>query len=142
GGWRGGRRGAAGGRGGRGGGEGEGPGLPGRAGGGGGWRRPPPPPPPPRHFQPAGPGLRQEVRRRRGAAQGSHDPHRLEEPPQRRAEPEGAVPEGSAEGDDRLLAAGGGWGRGLRLLRRQGRVGGGPQRPYRRCASLHQETAL
>ena len=72
-----------------------------------GPRRPPPPDdgtparrsPPPAIVQPARPGLRQEVRRRRGRAEGRADPHRLEEPPERRAQPARPVPQGGVEGD-------------------------------------------
>ena len=41
----------------------------------------------PARVQPARPGLRQEVRRRRGRDEGRAHPHRLEEPPQRRPQP-------------------------------------------------------
>ena len=46
-------------------------------------------------------GLRQEVRRRRGRDEGRPHPDRVEEPPQRRAEPSGPVPQGGPEGDHR-----------------------------------------
>ena len=44
--------------------------------------------------------VRQEVRRRRGRAEAGARAHRVEEPQERREEPEGAVPQGSADGDD------------------------------------------
>ena len=50
-------------------------------------------------------GVRQEVRRRRGAAEAGAGAHRLEEPQERREEPEGAVPQGSADRDDLQVAA-------------------------------------
>ena len=51
--------------------------------------------------------LRPQVRRRPGPDEGGHGPDRLQEPPERGAEPEGAVPEGSLHGDHRQGAAGG-----------------------------------
>ena len=58
-----------------------------------------------RHVQPARPRLRQEVRRRRGRDEGRDDPHRVEEPQQRRAQPPRPVPQGGGQGRHRLLAA-------------------------------------
>ena len=53
-----------------------------------------------------GPLLRQQVRRRPGPAQGGHEPDRLQEPPERGAQPAGPVPEGGLHGDHRQGAAG------------------------------------
>ena len=47
-----------------------------------------------------GPLLRPQVRRGQGPDEGGHEPHRLQEPPERGAQPPGAVPEGSLHGDD------------------------------------------
>ena len=63
-------------------------------------------------------GLRQEVRRGRGGDEGGPHPDRLEEPPQRRAQPPGAVPQGGPEGHHRVLAARRRPARHLRLLGR------------------------
>ena len=68
--------------------------------------------------QPARPGLRQEVRRRPGRDEGRADPHRLEEPQERRAQPAGPVPQGGLQGDHRLQPARRRPARHLRLLRR------------------------
>ena len=48
----------------------------------------------PASFSLLAPGLRQQVRRRRGGDEGRPHPHRVEEPPQRRAQPAGPVPQG------------------------------------------------
>ena len=46
--------------------------------------------------QPARTGVREEVRRRQPGAEGRADPHRVEEPQERRAEPPRPVPQGGA----------------------------------------------
>ena len=68
------------------------------------------------HVLAAGARLRQEVRRRRGRDEGRAHPHRVEEPPERRAEPAGAVQEGSGQGGHLQLAADRRPARHLRLL--------------------------
>ena len=73
-----------------------------------------------------GPLLRTQVRRGQGPDEGGHEPDRLQEPPERGAQPPGAVPEGSLDGDDHQGAAGGGRPRRLRLQRRERRLGGAP----------------
>ena len=54
-----------------------------------------------------GPLLRPQVRRGQGPDEGGHEPDRLQEPPERGAQPAGPVPEGGLHGDDRQGAAGG-----------------------------------
>ncbi len=95
-----------------------------------------------RDVQPPRPRLREEVRRERRAAQGSDDAHRVEEPQERRPQPARAVPQGSAEGHDRVLAAGGRAARDLRLLRRERRRRGGDHRARRGRAPLHRQADL
>ena len=73
--------------------------------------------------------------RRQG--QGSAGAHRVEEPPERRQEPEGAVPQGSADGDDPELAEGRRPARHHGLLGRLRRLGGGDRRPRRGRAQVH-----
>ena len=92
-----------------------------------------------RHLQPAGAGLREEVRRRRGAAQGGDDAHRLEEPQERRAQRARPVPQGGVQGEDRLLADRGGRARHLRLLGRLRRRRRGADRPRRGRPPVHRE---
>ena len=60
-----------------------------------------------------------------------HEPDRLQEPPERGAQPPGAVPEGGLHGDDHQGSAGGGRPRCLRLQRRERRLGGGHHLPGR-----------
>ena len=81
--------------------------------------------------QPPRSRLRQEVRRGRGRDERRPHPHRLEEPPQRGAEPAGPVPQGGGEGHHRLLAARGRAARDLRLLWCDRRLGGRHHRARR-----------
>ena len=80
-----------------------------------------------------GPVLRPQVRRGPRADEGGHEPHRLQEPPERGAQPAGAVPKGGLHGDHRQGAAGGGRPRRLRLQR-------GERRRRRRPSSAGPRT--
>ena len=60
-----------------------------------------------RHVLDGRPRLRPEVRRRRGRADRGAGPHRVEEPPERRPQPPGPVPQGGLHRDDLRLAPGG-----------------------------------
>ena len=70
------------------------------------------------------------------------DTDRVEEPPKRRPEPAGPVPQGGAEGRHRVLAPRGRSPRHLRLLGRQRRLGRGHHRPGRGRPPLHRPPDL
>ena len=90
--------------------------------------------------QPARPGVRQEVRRRPGRDEGRADPHRVEEPQERGAQPAGAVPQGGLQGDHRVQPDRRRPARHLRLLRRVRRLGGGDRRARRGRPQVHRTT--
>ena len=85
----------------------------------------------PASFSPPRPGLRQEVRRRPRRDEGRADPHRVEEPQERGAQPAGAVPQGGLQGDHRVQPDRRRPARHLRLLRRVRRLGRGDRRAGR-----------
>ena len=88
------------------------------------------------------PGLRRALRRADGRAQGRARPHRLEEPPQRRPQPAGAVPAGDVGGADPRHARRGRLPLGVRLRRRGRRRGRGHRLPGRGRPPLHRLAAL
>ena len=93
--------------------------------------------------QPARPGLRQEVRRRPRRDEGRPHPHRVEEPPQRRAQPAGAVPQGGRR-RRRSRAARSSPGRSASSTARacQRRLGGGDHRARRGRPPVHRPPAV
>ena len=87
-------------------------------------------------------GLRPQVRRRPRGDEGGAHPHRLEEPPQRGGQPPGPVPQGGLAETIAASPAGGRPARGLRLQRRERRVGGRHHLPGRGRPPLHRLPAL
>ncbi len=88
---------------------------------------------------PARPGLLPQVRRGPGRVPRRDDPRRVEEPPERREEPAGPVPQAGGQGEDLRLAAGGRPARRLRLLRRLRRGRGRVDRARRGRPPLHRQ---
>ena len=94
------------------------------------------------HVLHGGPGLRQEVRRGRGRADRGAGPHLVEEPPQRRRQPPGPVPQGGLHRDHLRLTPGGRPPRGVRLRRRGRRGRRGHRGPGRGRPPLHGQAPL
>ena len=86
--------------------------------------------------------LLQEVRPRSREGQGSAGAHRVEEPQERRPEPEGAVPQGGADGEDPQFAEGRRPARHHGLLGRVRRLGGGDRRSRRGRAQVPEGSDL